>query len=370
MDKNLSKKVVMVGVYAGKNAPGGMASVIKAYKLYIDGLRYVTSWKDTNKFFKLTIAIKAYFILLFTLIFDRRVKIVHFHTAEKNSFWRKAKLLRLSQRFGKRTIMHIHAATFKNFYAESTNFCKEKIKDILNRNAALIVLSESWKNWFIGIGIPESKIFVINNIIDYPKIEEKKITGDKLHLLFMGELGDRKGIFDILKGIAKHKNELKDKLEFRIGGNKNELLLTDAIRKNGLDSFVIFEGWVAGEKKINLENWADVYILPSFNEGLPIGILEAISYNNAIISSPVGGIPDIIKSGVNGLLVTPGDDEEIFNAISMLINDKELLTKFKTVNGEFIKEYYPETVIRQLSDLYNVILENKLNCSDREVEYE
>lgn len=351
MNKNISQKVIMVGVFAGKNAPGGMASVIQGYKPYIEKLKYITSWKDTNKLMKLIIAIRAYLVLLFTLIFDKHIKIVHFHTAEKNSFWRKAKLQSLSKRFGKKTVMHIHAATFKEFYAESSAQDKVKIKDILNRNAALIVLSSSWKNWFIEIGIPEHKIFVINNIIDYPQIQEKKDDG-KLHLLFMGELGDRKGVFDILRGITNHKDEIKDKIEFRIGGNKNEAILIDTIKKNGLDSFVFFEGWVAGEKKTKLENWADVYILPSFNEGLPIGILEAISYKNAIISSPVGGIPDIIKDGENGLLVTPGHDEEIYQAIKKLIDNKKLLNDFKFINSEMIKDYYPDTVIHQLSSLY------------------
>lgn len=356
MEKSLSSKIIMVGVYVGKNAPGGMASVVQAYKPYIESLRYITSWKDTNKIFKLFIAIRAYIILLFTLIFDKRVKIIHFHTAEQNSFWRKAKLLQLSHLFGKKTIMHIHAATFKEFYSESDDICKEKIKKILNMNAAIIVLSESWKIWFKGIGIPESKIVVINNIIDYPQLIEKKEDHKKLNLLFMGELGDRKGVFDILKAIIEHKDILKDKLEFRIGGNKNEELLKETIKKNDLNDFVFFEGWVAGEKKVMLENWADAYILPSFNEGLPIGILEAISYNNAIISSPVGGIPDIIKNGENGLLVSPGNSQEIFNAINKLINDKDFLKKLQKINNHFINDYYPDTVIMQLSNLYNSIL--------------
>lgn len=358
MNRDISQRIIMVGVFAGKNAPGGMASVIQTYRPYIEKLRYITSWKDTNKLFKFFIAIRAYFILFFTLLFDKHIKIIHFHTAEKNSFWRKAQLLKLSKRFCKHTIMHIHAATFKDFYAEASETEKKNIRDILNLNTALIVLTNSWKEWFIKIGIPESKIIVINNIINYPRIEEKKNPDSKLHLLFMGELGDRKGIFDILKAIIIHKEDLKDKLEFRICGNKNETLLLDTITENGLDSFVLFEGWVTGEKKIELENWADAYILPSFNEGLPIGILEAISYNNAIISSPVGGIPDIIKDKENGLLVTPGNIEEIFEAINTLIVDKKILEKFQNKNTELISDYYPETVIRQLSGLYSSIIKN------------
>ena len=86
-----------------------------------------------------------------------------------------------------------------------------------------------------------------------------------------------------------------DKLLLRMGGNEVDGDIKAYIRENGLESFVTYEGWIAGQKKIDCLNWEDVYILPSYNEGLPIAILEAMAYSHPVISTPVGGIPEIIK---------------------------------------------------------------------------
>ena len=76
-------------------------------------------------------------------------------------------------------------------------------------------------------------------------------------------------------------------MELKIGGNKNEEKLKKQIKDFNIQEIVTFEGWVSGNKKLELLNWADVFILPSFNEGLPISILEAMSYGMPIISTPV-----------------------------------------------------------------------------------
>ena len=69
-------------------------------------------------------------------------------------------------------------------------------------------------------------------------------------------------------------------------------------------------------KKQNVWTGEDVYILPSYNEGLPIAILEAMSYKHPVISTPVGGIPEVIQTKENGMLVQPGNKEEIAKAIA------------------------------------------------------
>lgn len=351
--KDISHKVLMVGVYYKNNAPGGMASVIQYYELYMEGLRYFPSWRLMNVLGRLYYAIVAYILVLLNLIFDRRVKILHIHTAADASFWRKSQFVKLGKLFRKKMILHVHASRFKDFYGESAK--KEKILSNLLQTDKLVVLSQSWRDWFISIGVPQKKIVVLNNITAYPKTSQQ--TKDlKLHFLFMGEIGERKGVFDIIRALANNKEYLKDKMILRIGGNRNEDKLISAINNAGLQDFVKFEGWVSGDKKVKLLNWADVYILPSFNEGLPIGILEAMSYNCAIISTPVGGISEVVTPNINGILVTPGNDKEIAQAIIDCVDNREQTTQYGKACAKVVEAYLPHNVLIHLLSIYKELL--------------
>jgi glycosyltransferase involved in cell wall biosynthesis len=357
IDKKIGSKVLMIGVYYANHAPGGMAAVIQYYEKYFEKLRYISSWKMSNSFIKLFYGVLSYMNVFFILIFDRRVKLLHIHSAADGSFWRKSMFMKLGKAFKKKVILHVHASRFKDFYNESAK--KNKIIKNLQMADSLIVLSESWKKWFIGIGIREDRIEVLHNITEYPSISKKNSRGNKkVRFLFLGELGQRKGVFDILRGLINHKDELKDKIELRIGGNTNEEKLIRIIKEGGVEGFVKFEGWVAGDKKIKLLNWADIYILPSFNEGLPIGILEAMSYGCPIISTPVGGIPEVVIPDENGVFVTPGNSEEIVSAMKSYVLDPSIIIKQGAASKKMVETYLPNDVLAHLKKIYLKLMLN------------
>lgn len=353
VESDITKKVLMIGVYYKNNAAGGMASVIQYYEKYFENLQYIPSWRDKHLIIKIYYAIKAYLIVLFKLIFNSSIKIVHIHTAADISFKRKSMFAKLAKALNKKVILHIHGSRFKEFYDDANN--KMGIINKLQRADIILVLSHSWKEWFRKIGVKTDKIIVLNNIVDYPVIKRVE-KENKIKLLFLGEIGQRKGIFDVIEVFGNNKEFFKEKIVLKIGGNKETDKLLQKIKDYGLSDFVKFEGWVNGEKKINLLNWADIFILPSFNEGLPIAILEAMSYGKAIISSPVGGIAEIVQSDQNGLLVEPGNLKEIFYAMKFFVDDKTKIKEFGEKSKEIVKPYFPEHVLNNLSELYENLL--------------
>lgn len=344
----------MIGVYYKHNAPGGMAAVIQYYSQYIENLQYIPSWKLTNIIGRTWYAISAIISVIIKLSFNRKIKILHIHSAADASYHRKMIFVKIGKKMGRKVIFHIHASRFKDFYNEQTEKNKRKIQKELMLPDKLLVLSESWKNWFKSINIPVEKIEVLHNITENPIIHPHK-PDCKIHLLFLGELGQRKGIFDLLQAIANNKEEFRNQIELRIGGNKNEGKLKEFILINNLTDFVFFEGWVSGNKKRELLNWADIYILPSFNEGLPIGILEAMSYQCAIISTPVGGIPEVVIPYKNGLLITPGNTIEISEAIRTLIK-VDNFESYKKESEHISQAYLPDSVMKHLIEIYNQLL--------------
>lgn len=355
INKSISSRIIMAGDYYKNNHPGGISAVIQYWSKYIEKLQYYPIFRIGNKFVKAWYFLTSYIRMALRLILDKKICIIHLHTAADGSFKRNSQLLRLAKSFRKKVILHIHASRFKDFYQNAEFNEKTSILNTLKTADRIIVLSESWKNWFMSIGIEQTRLRVLHNITPHPLVKRStERDHDKLRFLFLGEIGERKGIFDILKAISEHKNELNGKIELRIGGNKNEKLLQSTIIENGLAEMVFFEGWVSGNKKIELLNWADIYILPSHNEGLPISILEAMSYGCPIISSPVGGIPEVVTD--NGIMVTPGNSEEIFAAIRKYIENPEKIDTEGTRSLEIVKPYLPENVMSELALIYDELI--------------
>ncbi len=352
----------MTGVKYKDHHPGGISSVVQYWSEYIDSIRYFPMFKEGSKLCKITIFICSYIRLLLTLLLDCRVRIVHVHTAAGTDFERSSKIVTLAKLFRKKVIIHSHASQFKVYYSEASASHKRKIVHTLRQANILIALSESWRKWFESIGVNPDKIIILHNITAFPttltndgNAYMKDINERPVRFLFLGEIGQRKGVFNILQALTKHRKELEGKMELRIGGNKHEDELKKAIANGKLNNMVKYEGWVSGEKKTELLNWADVFILPSFNEGLPISILEAMSYKMPIVSTPVGGIPEVIDKR-NGILVTPGNDEEIFAAINQYVNDKTEIATQGEESFRRVKSYLPDHVLNHLKKIYELLL--------------
>ena len=352
--KDLSQKVLMIGEYFKHNAPGGMAAVLASYNEYFENMQFIPTWRNGNILVKIWYAVYSYVFFIWYMLFVRSVKIVHIQGAAFASFERNVFFVKVGKLFGKKVVMHMHCADFESYSNPSKH--KQRIVDTINACDLYLVLSDSWKQYFESIGVKSNIIKVLNNTITPPVAKRVKRSTDILNLLYLGVIGQRKGIYDILNALKDNKDFFKGKVVLRIGGNQEEEKLQACINEYGLQGMVKFEGFVSGEKKIECLNWADVYILPSFNEGLPIGILEAMSYRHPIISTPVGGIPEVVKDGVNGIMVKPGNVQEIAKAISAFVRDKKLVEEYGMHSIELVKPYLPETVFATLSEMYSHLI--------------
>lgn len=357
IDKDLAKKVLMVSVIFRTSKPcgGGVSTVLECYDKYFDGLRHIPTWKYTNTLNKAWYFFYHWVEMILLLVFDRRIKIVHVHTAAGASFKRKMIMAKTARVFGKKVILHMHAADFREYYAESGK--QDWIRNSINACDRLVVLSPQWMDYFISIGIDEAKIIILNNIVAMPS-ERKLESNDNtpVRMLFMGTLSQRKGIRDLLDVIIEHQEELKGKYMLRFGGNEDEKIIKKILADNKLDDVARFEGWVTGVKKQQLQEWANTYILPSYNEGLPISILEALAYGMPVISTPVGGIPEVVKNGRNGVLVEPGNKEEIWAALKHYIDNPSCIETEGKESLKIVEPFTPNYVLAHLKRIYEELL--------------
>lgn len=353
--RQLSRHILFLGV--SRKSKGGMTSVLRSYDTYIERMRFIPTWNLGNKAVKACYAASAIMRMATLLTLDRRIRIVHIHGAANASFYRCRIFINLAKALGRKVILHEHAADFKIFHDTAPD--QNGITSTLNRCDRLIVLSDYWRQYFTSIGVSPDRITVLNNIVS-PPAPVAEPSGNRpdnrLRVLYLGEISDRKGCFDLLRAIADDREYFASRIILRIGGNEVNGNIRQFIHDNRLEEFVTYEGWISGTKKEDMLHWQDTYILPSYNEGLPIAILEAMAHSRPVISTPVGGIPEIVESGVNGMLVTPGDRDAIASALRYYIDHPDKIRQHGDAGFRKVSGYMPEAVFSRLTEIYTDLL--------------
>lgn len=348
LDKRLSEQVISVG--CKYNPPkGGIAKVLESYSKLFDPFRFIeTSKPGSNIIINTCVVVKAWFRLVFECCFGG-IKIVHVHGASNRSFWRKRVFINTAKFFRKKVVYHIHGGEFDVFALNH----KRAVNKVLHKVDTVVVLSEVWKQFFVEkFGV--HNVVIIPNITDYPIIRKEKAqqaTG-----LFLGLLGANKGIYDILCMINMHQNELRGQFILYVGGNGEVDKVKNLIAKYDIGDIVMYEGWVEKNRKEELLSLANIYLLPSYKEGLPISILEAMSYGMAILSTNVGSIPEVVKNNKNGFIISPGDIDGLYNATMKLVNNPHIREDMGNASKELVKPFFPDNVERNLSNMYYSLL--------------
>ena len=292
------------------------------------------------------------------LVTHRRVSIVHIHGASKGSFYRKYLFFLLARYvFRKKVIYHIHGAMYHVFYANASPFVRQRIRHFINTADCLIVLSDWWKEYFTENFNPRM-IRIVPNIVSAtaPPVGAKQTSG-RTRFLFLGRIGERKGVYDLLQVLHTQREALLGQYVLELGGDGETEKLQQLITQYGLDDSVKFLGFVTGKQKEQCLREADVYLLPSYHEGLPISILEAMSFGLPIISTNVGGIPEVVIPNENGMLITPGDHTAIFEAVKFFIDNPKKIREYGLRSYKMVADrHFPASVMRSLAELYQAVL--------------
>lgn len=313
------KKVLMCG--SDLSVKGGMVSVIRNYLNYQNwediAIHYVPTYIEKSKIVIALYFLIAYIRVLFHLIFGK-YDVLYVHTAERGSFYRKAMLIELAHKVGVKTVIHHHAAEFEEFYSSSNR--KEYLKKILELADLNIVLSNRLIR-MITDKAPKSNVKVLYNAVNtYP---ENPYNQDATNILFLGRFGKRKGIYDLLVALREIESELDTSVKLYLCGDGEIDEVKNKVEEYGLENRVEHVGWIEGKQKIEFFKNSMVNILPSYNEGLPMTILETMSYGIPNISTKIASIPEVIVDGVNGYMIKPGDIEALKKLLLEISADKK-----------------------------------------------
>lgn len=353
------KKICMI--VPSPDVKGGIASVVNGYRGSLLEENYqiifVESYQDGTKVRKFFKAICGYIHFIKVLVFNDP-DIIHIHSSFGPSFYRKIPFIYMATWCKKPIINHIHGAEFVSFYTNASNRKKKLIRKVYQKCSILIALSAEWKEKLLQI-TPNGRIAILENysILQKSAMEERLKRECNNIILFLGELGKRKGCYDIPQ-VAKRVLDMIPDATFILAGKgtpEDERNIKQAFIDLGITSHIIFPGWVRGEAKDQLLKSADIFFLPSYNEGMPMSILDAMGYGLPIVSTNVGGIPKLVTDK-NGICCDAGDITSMSCQIIKILKNEKIRRQCSQASYQIVEEQYSlEKHIEKLKSIYENI---------------
>jgi glycosyltransferase involved in cell wall biosynthesis len=344
-------RILMVGTAPeGRGGVAALVAVLRSSGLFEQAsVRYVSTHREGGFFAKMGAAACGFCTAAACLW--RRPAIVHAHAASHSSFARKSLLLWLARCAGCRTIFHLHGGGFRQFATvESGSLARRWIRHTLERSSLVIALTEGWAGFVRGFA-PRARVAVVPNAVALPRLMHDRAEPGRV--LFLGRIEAAKGVAELLDAVALLAPRFPA-LRLVLAGSGDLAAWRRAARERGIGDRVELTGWLdAGAREAHLGR-AAVFCLPSHAEGLPMALLEAMAMGRAVVASRVGGIPEAVREGDNGLLVPPHDAPALAAALARVLDDAGLRARLgERARMTVAQHYSTEAVCGRLAAIYN-----------------
>jgi glycosyltransferase involved in cell wall biosynthesis len=259
------------------------------------------------------------------LLVASKVALVHVQMAAHGSCWRKSVFVLLARLFSVPTLLHLHSE-YRDFYEKECGPVRRRfIRYVLEHASTVIVLSDRL-HAYLATTAPGARLVTIHNFVNLKRLSEAErvcMPRSSNTILFIGLIGRRKGVYDLVRALPEVIKAVPEARLVAAGPGEIDGVRRCA-RECGVDDRVLLPGWVSGFDKLRLLEEAALYVLPSYTEGVPLSMLEAMSVGLPVIATPVGGIPDVLRDGEDGYLVPPGSLGELSRRIIELLNNRRL----------------------------------------------
>lgn len=263
---------------------------------------------------------------------------VHVNMAERLSIVRKGAVIVLSRALGIPVVLHLHAAELHHTFPRLPWPLQAMTRWVFSLPASCVVLGTAAQRFVIDeLRVPSSRVEIVFNGVPAPTAERRMVKEAAVkRLLFVGNLSERKGVTDLLTALS-HPGFQDLPLELVFAGDGDIAGYQAKANAMGLERNVRFAGWVSQREVGDLMAQADVLVLPSYDEGLPLVILEALANGVAVICTPVGEIPSALHHGVTASFVEPGDVNGLATSLQNLLRQPDLINTLEN-NGKALYE--------------------------------
>jgi len=333
----LYSHIAMLG--AAPETRGGIAAIVESYRA--NGLftrwpiQYIATNCDGTLAQKTMLAAQA--VRDFGLLLgEKRHVVVHVHASCGVGFWREAAFMGAAIAAGCPLVLHLHGNGFDR-----------SIRWFLERAAVVCVSCEASRVWVKSVARRADVMLAPPPVaLTVPEVTRPNLV------LFLGHLEAEKGIYDLLEAVARVRAVVPD-LRLVCAGDGDRIGVAHYAERLGIADAVKFTGWVGPSGKRALLEHAAVFALPSYDEALPVSLIEAMSAGVPVVASPVGGIPELVADGKSGFLVAPGDKGALERALRRLLIERSLAARMGAAARETARaRYAPERALPVLENLY------------------
>jgi len=287
--------------------------------------------------------------------------IIHLNTSQGIAWFKDTFFVFVGKAYGCRIVLHMHGGNFDKLYDKNPRFMQTYTRRVMNLTDAIIAVSTEWRRRLAQI-VPVDHIFSFQNCVAVDAISPH-LANRSNHMamaLFLGRIGPRKGAFDLLEAMGRLQ-AINCPLQVWIAGSEerhgDQLRAVARWEELQLLDKCQLVGNVHGVEKAELLSKASLFVLPSYDEGLPMAVLEAMAAGLAVISTPVGGIPEVVKDGYNGFLVRPGDVETLAEKLAVLSSDPHLCELMGKRSREMaVRELDVKPYVERLVALYESLV--------------
>jgi glycosyltransferase involved in cell wall biosynthesis len=281
-----------------------------------------------------------------------RADVLHIHIAHGGSVVRKSIPLAAARLRNVPVIVHGHSFNFAGWMDRLPGFAKALVRTVLRPDLWLVLSSNLSVEYQACLGVPEDRIRVLHNPVRLNALPAIAKADNSVSIVSMGRLGKRKGSYDLIEALALLEPTVRERTQTVLAGDGEVAEVRDAASARGIADQVSVVGWIDTEQRDQLLRKGDIFVLPSYDEGLPMAVLEAMAAGLAIIATPVGGIPDAVADGVEGILVRPGDHLGLSRAIAILVEDEDLRARLAAAAADRARDFDITLWYQALSEIW------------------
>jgi glycosyltransferase involved in cell wall biosynthesis len=355
-------KTLIVGPFPIPPFTGGIGSYLNGLrdsacfrKLNIDYLNTAIPRPFKNLSFLRWLVSLGFFLKLLAKLLTFRYRLVHLHASAGISFLEKSLMLICCRLFGARTVIHLHSGIFPQFYEKT--WLKGPVSFFLDHADAVFAVSAESGDFLESI--TDTPVYTVPNCVHPCFFEVRPRQDISRNLLYTGHVEPEKGIFELIQAVDLLRKRGYDGRVVLAGGQKSQGSLSrvrNCIAKAELED-VEMPGELTPGAIAELCRLSGIFVLPSHGEGQPVALLEAMAAGLAVVATRVGGIPDIVIDGENGLLVPPRNPEQLAEKINTLLEDPGLCRRMGEQNRrQMLETHHADRVGETVAELYRSIL--------------
>lgn len=347
---NIFDKVLYLG--PDIKARGGIANVLGTYRRCMTPFHYHATNSRRGTLAGLFSALGAMAAIPLGRLRGRRI--LHIHYASGRSLLRKSVMMRIGRLFGYRTVMHCHCDVIS---ATAKGRDIGLWKKVIGNADCNIFLCEEYARYAHG-RLGAGSVKVVQNIMTaHPEFRKGRPTdGDTVTFIYLSVINAQKGFAELIEAVRRLKASGR-RLRLIVGGTADDGTDVAAmLRDSGVEDIVTCLGWVTGDAVARAMSSADVLVLPSHHEGMPMCVLESIASAKPVISTTIASIPELVDDGRTGFLITPGDTDALTDRMARYIDSPQLVTAHGDAAAGRLGEYSPERVLDILAGIYAEVL--------------